>query len=148
MAAELRGAGFEVTENVGGTGVVALLKNGEGPTVMMRADMDGLPIEEKSGLSNASKKTATEPDNEKNRFHDACLRTGRTYYESGWYGAAHDRDERQVGRHADAHAHRTAERGMSDWRESNESAQAVGTIWPTRFRFSIPRIGESNCGSY
>ena len=46
-AAELRGAGFEVTENVGGTGVVALLKNGEGPTVMMRPDMDGLPTEEK-----------------------------------------------------------------------------------------------------
>ena len=55
MAEELRGAGFEVTENVGGTGVVAILKNGDGPLVMMRADMDGLPVEEKSGLENASR---------------------------------------------------------------------------------------------
>jgi amidohydrolase len=54
MAAELRAAGFDVTEGVGGTGVVAMLKNGDGPLVMMRADMDGLPIEEKSGLPNAS----------------------------------------------------------------------------------------------
>ena len=55
MAMELSLAGFEVTEGVGGTGVVAILKNGEGPLVMMRADMDGLPIEEKSGLANASR---------------------------------------------------------------------------------------------
>lgn len=54
MAAELRSAGFEVTEAVGGTGVVAILENGAGPHVMMRADMDGLPVEEKSGLPNAS----------------------------------------------------------------------------------------------
>ncbi len=61
MAAELRDSGFEVFENVGGTGVVALMKNGDGPLVMMRADMDGLPIEEKSGLWNASKKTQKDP---------------------------------------------------------------------------------------
>lgn len=61
MAKELRDAGFEVTEKIGGTGVVAILKNGEGPVVMMRADMDGLPIEEKSGLANASKKQQVSP---------------------------------------------------------------------------------------
>ncbi len=61
MAAELRGAGFEVTESVGGTGVVALMKNGDGPLVMMRADMDGLPVEEKSGLENASRKQQESP---------------------------------------------------------------------------------------
>ena len=54
MALELGLAGFDVTEGVGGTGVVAMLENGAGPLVMMRADMDGLPIEEKSGLENAS----------------------------------------------------------------------------------------------
>jgi amidohydrolase len=54
LAAELRAAGFAVTEGVGGTGVVAILENGEGPLVMMRADMDGLPLAEKSGLPNAS----------------------------------------------------------------------------------------------
>ena len=47
--------GFEVTENFGGYGVVALLKNGEGKTVMLRADMDGLPVKELTGASYASK---------------------------------------------------------------------------------------------
>ena len=60
MARELRDAGFDVTEGVGGTGVVATLENGPGPRVMMRADMDGLPVEEKSGLAYAS--TATQTD--------------------------------------------------------------------------------------
>ncbi|MCH7822186.1 MAG: amidohydrolase [Proteobacteria bacterium] len=54
MAKELRDAGYDVTEQVGGTGLVAMMENGSGPLVMMRADMDGLPIEEKSGLPNAS----------------------------------------------------------------------------------------------
>ncbi|QNA84557.1 amidohydrolase [Sphingomonas sp. So64.6b] len=56
MAAELKAVpGMVVTEKVGGTGVVGVLKNGAGPTVLIRADMDGLPVEEKSGLPNASK---------------------------------------------------------------------------------------------
>lgn len=54
LAKELRDAGFEVTEGVGKTGVVAMMKNGDGPLVMMRADMDGLPVQEKSGLPYAS----------------------------------------------------------------------------------------------
>jgi hippurate hydrolase len=61
MAQELRAAGFDVTENVGGTGVVAIMRNGAGPLVMMRADMDGLPVEEKSGLDYASKATQQDP---------------------------------------------------------------------------------------
>ena len=61
MASELRAAGFEVTEGVGGTGVVAMMENGDGPLVMMRADMDGLPVQEKSGLENASRKTQIDP---------------------------------------------------------------------------------------
>jgi amidohydrolase len=55
MAQELRALGYEVTTGVGGTGVVAVMRNGAGPTVMMRADMDGLPLEERSGLPNASR---------------------------------------------------------------------------------------------
>lgn len=55
LAKNLRSAGFTVTEKVGGTGVVAVLKNGEGPTILVRADMDGLPMEEKTGLPWASK---------------------------------------------------------------------------------------------
>lgn len=61
MAKELKAAGFEVTEGVGGTGVVAMLENGQGPLVMMRADMDGLPVKEKSGLPNASLATQEDP---------------------------------------------------------------------------------------
>ena len=56
MAKELRAIpGMTVTEGVGGTGVVGVMKNGAGPVVLVRADMDGLPVEEKSGLPNASK---------------------------------------------------------------------------------------------
>ena len=57
-ADRLRAAGYEVTERVGKTGVVGLLRNGNGPTVMLRADMDALPIEETTGLPYASKATA------------------------------------------------------------------------------------------
>jgi len=55
LAKEIRDVGFEVTEGVGGTGIVGLLKNGPGPMIMVRADMDGLPVIELSGLENASK---------------------------------------------------------------------------------------------
>ncbi len=61
MALELSLAGFDVTEGVGGTGVVAIMENGAGPLVMMRADMDGLPVEEKSGLENASRAQQKDP---------------------------------------------------------------------------------------
>jgi len=61
MALELSLAGFDVTEGVGGTGVVAMMSNGAGPLVMMRADMDGLPVEEKSGLENASRAQQKDP---------------------------------------------------------------------------------------
>ena len=61
LAIQLRDHGFEVTEGIGGTGVVAMLKNGPGPLVMMRADMDGLPIKEKTQLSYASKVEQLDP---------------------------------------------------------------------------------------
>ena len=55
LAARLRSLGYDVTEHVGGTGIVALLKNGEGPTIMLRTELDALPVEEKTGLPYASK---------------------------------------------------------------------------------------------
>jgi len=55
LASRLRGLGYDVTEHVGGTGIVAILKNGAGPTVMLRTELDALPVEEKTGLSYASK---------------------------------------------------------------------------------------------
>ena len=54
LAQELRSLGYDVTEGVGKTGVVAIMRNGAGPTVLLRADMDGLPVEEKSGLPYSS----------------------------------------------------------------------------------------------
>ncbi|RMB01844.1 amidohydrolase [Eilatimonas milleporae] len=62
LAAELRDAGFEVTEGIGQTGLVAIMENGPGPRVMMRADMDGLPVLEKSGLDYASTAMQTDPN--------------------------------------------------------------------------------------
>ena len=59
-ADRLRAAGYEVTTGVGKTGVVGLLRNGHGPIVMLRADMDALPVEEATGLPYASKATATD----------------------------------------------------------------------------------------
>jgi amidohydrolase len=55
LAARLRSAGYEVTEHFAGTGVVAILKNGPGPVVMLRTELDALPVEEKTGLDYASK---------------------------------------------------------------------------------------------
>jgi amidohydrolase len=61
LAAErLRGAGYEVSEGIGKTGVVGLLRNGDGPTVMLRADMDALPVREQTGLPYASTETTTD----------------------------------------------------------------------------------------
>ncbi|MFJ4786121.1 amidohydrolase [Streptomyces sp. NPDC088794] len=54
LAQRLTAAGYETTEGIGGTGVVGLLRNGDGPTVLLRADMDALPVEERTGLPYAS----------------------------------------------------------------------------------------------
>ena len=61
-AAHLSAPGFDVTPGVGGTGVVGVLPNGEGPTVMLRGDMDALPVAEATGLDYASTVTATDLD--------------------------------------------------------------------------------------
>ena len=73
MAKELRAVGgIEVTEKVGGTGVVGVMRNGAGPTVLVRADMDGLPVEEKSGLPNASKARQVDTDGVEKPVMHAC----------------------------------------------------------------------------
>jgi len=55
LASRLRSLGYDVTEHVGGNGIVAVLKNGPGPTIMLRTELDALPVEEKTGLPYASK---------------------------------------------------------------------------------------------
>ena len=58
MAEELKKMGLEVSRGIGGYGVVGRLRNGKGPTVLVRADMDALPLVEKTGLPNASRNGA------------------------------------------------------------------------------------------
>ena len=71
-AQQLSGAGYEVTEGVGNTGVVGVLRNGDGPTVMLRADMDALPVREATGLPYASTATATDADGNEVPVMHAC----------------------------------------------------------------------------
>ncbi len=72
LAKEIRALGYDVTEKVGGTGVVAFMKNGGGPTVMIRADMDGLPVKEESGLSYSSTVTQEDIDGKVKPVMHAC----------------------------------------------------------------------------
>ena len=71
-AERLKQAGYEVTEGVGNTGVVGVLRNGDGPTVMLRADMDALPVKEATGLPYASTATATDADGNETPVMHAC----------------------------------------------------------------------------
>ncbi len=71
-AGRLRDAGFEVTTGVGNTGVVGVLRNGDGPTVMLRADMDALPVEEATGVPYASKVQAVDPEGKTVPVMHAC----------------------------------------------------------------------------
>lgn len=72
LADELESLGYVVHRNVGGTGIVALLENGDGPLVMFRADMDGLPVEEKSGLAYASRARQIDPNGNEVFVMHAC----------------------------------------------------------------------------
>ncbi|HSQ57079.1 MAG TPA: amidohydrolase, partial [Gemmata sp.] len=85
LAKEIRDLGYSVTENVGRTGVVAVLKNGPGPVVLIRTDMDALPIVEQTGLAYASKvKVRDKADNEVGVMH-AC---GHDVHMASWVGTA------------------------------------------------------------
>ncbi len=84
LAAEMRKLGFTVTEKVGKTGIVAVLKNGAGPTVLVRTDMDGLPMEEKTGLPYASRARATSDGRDTFVTH-SC---GHDIHMSSWLGTA------------------------------------------------------------
>ena len=85
MAEHLKGLGFEVTTGVGRTGVVGILKNGAGPTVMLRTELDALPVEEKTGLPYASKATAKNAAGETVPVMHAC---GHDVHMTAWIGAA------------------------------------------------------------
>ncbi len=72
VADRLTGRGFDVTARIGGTGVVGVLKNGSGPTALLRADMDALPVKEETGLDYASTVTATDQDGKVVPVAHAC----------------------------------------------------------------------------
>jgi len=85
LAAELRNAGFDVTEGVGGLGVVGVLRNGAGPVVLLRADMDALPVKELTGLPYSSKVVVPNDAGEQVPVMHAC---GHDAHMASWVGAA------------------------------------------------------------
>ena len=85
LASRVRALGYDVTTGVGGTGVVALLRNGPGPTVMLRAEMDALPIQEKTGLAYASRAVAKDAAGREVPVMHAC---GHDLHMAAWYGTA------------------------------------------------------------
>jgi hippurate hydrolase len=85
MADAARKAGFTVTEKVGQTGIVAVLRNGEGPTVLIRADMDGLPVTEQTGLPFASVKKGTSTAGVESGVMHAC---GHDTHMTAWIETA------------------------------------------------------------
>ena len=85
LAARVKALGYEVTTGVGGNGIVAILKNGPGPTVMLRTELDALPIEEKTGLPFAST-VKTKNDAAKScRSSHMC---GHDIHMAAWVGTA------------------------------------------------------------
>ena len=92
LANELRKVGFEVEENFGGYGVVGILENGDGPTILYRTDMDALPMEEKTGLPYASKVITKNFDgNDVGTMH-SC---GHDMHMTVWTGTARAMVERK-----------------------------------------------------
>lgn len=86
LATELEAAGFSVTRNIATTGLVGVMRNGEGPTLMIRADMDGLPIPEKSGLPYASSRRQVNLDGIEEPVMHAC---GHDMHMTTLVGVAH-----------------------------------------------------------
>jgi amidohydrolase len=84
LAAEMRALGFEVTEKIGKTGVVAIYRNGDGPTIMVRTELDALPMEEKTGLSYASR-DKTNWNGQDTFVAHSC---GHDIHMASWVGAA------------------------------------------------------------
>jgi amidohydrolase len=85
LADGLRALGFEVTTGIGGNGVVGLLRNGAGPTVMLRTELDALPVEEKTGLPYASKVRTTDDNGADVAVAHAC---GHDVHMSVWLATA------------------------------------------------------------
>jgi hippurate hydrolase len=135
LAARVKALGYEVTTGVGGTGVVAILKNGPGPIVMLRTELDALPIEEKTGLPFASTvKTKAMPAN---RAGGAHVRTRYSHVGVGRYGRTHGEEPRALAWHADAG--RATGRGNRRRRDRDAARWPVYALSETRLRVGHAR---------
>ena len=85
LAGRLRALGYEVTEHIGGAGIVAIMKNGAGPAVMLRTELDALPVEEKTGLAYASKVRAKDDNGRDVPVMHAC---GHDVHMASLFGTA------------------------------------------------------------
>ncbi len=85
LAKEIAGLGYEITTGVGKTGIVAVMRNGPGPVLLVRTDMDGLPVSEETGLPYASKATGIGSDGKSTPTMHAC---GHDIHMSAWVGLA------------------------------------------------------------
>lgn len=85
LASRLESLGYDVTTGVGGTGIVALLRNGQGPTAMLRTELDALPVEEKTGVPFASRATARNAAGQVVPVMHAC---GHDLHMAAWVGSA------------------------------------------------------------
>ena len=139
MAEEARRAGFTVTTGVGGTGVVAVMENGPGPVLLLRADMDALPVEEQTGLAFASRARGTDPRGPGDRHH-ARLRPRHPYDRLGRHGAAAGGDAQPMVGHA-GHD-RPARRGDQPGRQGDARGRPVHPLPAPDPRHRLPRFGE------
>ena len=112
VADRLRAAGYETTTGVGGTGVVGVLRNGTGPTALLRADMDALPMQEKTGLPYASTVRGVDPEGHDVDVMHAC---GHDVHVACLLGAA-----------AELAADRGSWRGPRWWCSSPRRSSAAG----------------------
>ena len=124
LAAEMRELGFEVTEKIGKTGLVAIYKNGDGPTILVRTELDALPMEEKTGLAYASRDKTVWNGQDTFVAH-SC---GHDIHMASWVGTAKTLLglERSVARHPDVH--RPARRRNRVRRQSHAGRWPVHAI--------------------
>ena len=136
LAARMKALGFDVTTGVGKTGVVAIMKNGAGPTVMLRTELDALPVAEKTGLRLCQHRHHEERRRTARAGH-ARVRTRHSHVGVGRNGAAHGRAQGSLARHADdgrpAGGRRAGRRGRHADRRS------VHALSPPRLRAVAPR---------
>src|SRR6516225_947810 len=130
LAAEMRAIGFEVTEKVGKTGLVALYKNGDGPTIMVRTELDALPMEEKTAPA-LRKPRQDHLAGARNLCHPQ-LRPRHPHGELGRNGEDAGRSEGPVEGHADVH--RPARRGSGCGCESHAGRRPVHALSQARCR--------------